>query len=206
MSNIKSNSKEEQVYTFKRWKDAGEDWLFVKRDVNRYIDAKLYRKSGIIKTKGEVHATGKIIKIKTEKGNEMDVDYVGSNYKVVETLVDNEETYFKIDLNLNVVKGDLLVVETNSGYEVATVERLILNNFENSRYVNKAKAWVVNKVDTTKHEKRRDADSRKKWIMSQLVKRKEEVDTIITFEMVARIDEETDALLNELKSLINIEI
>jgi len=155
-----------------------------------------------------------LIKLKTKRKQKEDkmktnVNYIGTNYEVVEVTYDMEEPYlnsyfFKTSIKLS--EGSLVVVEDSKGLSLC---RVVSDSIpasietETIRMFNKAKAWVVDIVNTQTHDKRREATERKKFILSQLAERKEAMEETAIYEMLAQTDEVAAKLIGELKGIQN---
>lgn len=61
--------------------------------------------------------------------------------------------------------------------------------------------FIVDKVDTTSYYERIDKDLRRKEILEELRQRKQQMEEIIIFKMLAEQDTEAKQLLQELEDL-----
>ena len=149
-------------------------------------------------------------KIKPKKEIKMrNVNYIGTGYEVVEVTyeITNPESlehryFFKTDIKLQ--KGDLVVVESSNGLGLCrVVSDSVPRSLESSviKMYNKAKAWVVDTVNTTNQDKRQIATERKKFIMEQLEERKEAMEEKAIYNVLAQSDPEAKKLLEELESI-----
>jgi hypothetical protein len=142
--------------------------------------------------------------VKKEKEMSKDVNYVGGEYKVVGVkYVDSSLTkyYFKIDADIEVEEGTLLVVEDKNGYGIANVVEVVANSIENADAIAKATAWVVDVIDTSRQDERKDATKKRKYIIQQLEERKKAMEAVSVYQALANVDETSAKLLEELKSL-----
>jgi len=143
-------------------------------------------------------------KVKKEKEMSKDVNYVGGEYKVVGVkYVDSglNKYYFKIDADIEVEEGTLLVVEAKNGYGIANVVEVVANSIENADAIARATAWVVDIIDTSRQDERKDATKKRKYIIQQLEERKKAMEAVSVYQALANVDEESAKLLEELKSL-----
>lgn len=139
------------------------------------------------------------------KENEMEnVNYIGGEYNVVAVEYINDrgnKWFFKADVSLNLDTYDLVVVESRNGYGICKVISKFENNLENAAIVNKATAWVVDKIDTTNQDKRKEATKRREYLVKQLEEKKQQFQVIQMYELMAKSDPEAAKLLDELKLL-----
>lgn len=139
------------------------------------------------------------------KENEMEnVNYIGGEYNVVAVEYINDrgnKWFFKADVSLNLGTNDLVVVESRNGYGICKVISKFENNLENAAIVNKATAWVVDKVDTTNQDKRKEATKRREYLVKQLEEKKQQFQVTQMYELMAKVDPEAAKLLDELKLL-----
>ena len=142
------------------------------------------------------------------KENEMrtDVNYIGGEYKIV--VVDYDlagpmiNTYnFKCDVDMEVSVDSLVVVESTKGVGIAKVLKVLENNVDNADAVAKATAWVVDVIDTTMQEKRKEATSQRKYILQQLDEKQAQLEAVSVYEMLAKVDPDAKKLLDQLKEL-----
>ncbi len=150
------------------------------------------------------------IMIKKENEMSKNVNYIGTDYEVVavsyelntieEPLINTY--YFKTDRKL--VKGDTIVVESVNGLGLCIVlEDSIPRSLDTVviKMFNKAEAWVVDIVDTRNQDKRREATERKKFIVEQLSERREAMEEVAIYKLLAESDPDAAKLLQELESL-----
>jgi len=143
-----------------------------------------------------------------EKKMERDVNYIGTDYGVVEISFDLMappiKTYvFKTSLK-GIMKNDLLVVETSDGLKLVKAESDYIPKTLETKTIkkfNKAKAWVVNRVDTEIHETRIASTERKKFLLAQLAERKEAMEEVAIYKILAASDPDAAKLLEELEGL-----
>lgn len=95
---------------------------------------------------------------------------------------------------IEVSEGDLVVVETQYGYAVATVSDVGIKS-------TKAKSFVVMKVDTSLVDSIKEKIARKAQIEKELEKRVKSQAKLEIYRRVAENDEVAKALLEELSSL-----
>jgi len=138
-----------------------------------------------------------------------DVNYIGTGYSVVEVSyeLDYELSlstyYFKTSIKALAV-GDLVVVESKQGLGLVRVVATPIERSLDTEIIgkfNQAKAWVVNKVDTAMHDQRREATERKKFIMEQLAERREAMEEVAIYKILAASDPDAAKLLEELEGL-----
>jgi len=182
---------------------------------NQYKNKYLYTNGGTVGK--EVLEAKDLIMIRMPEGQQIkgvkmkkNVNYIGTDYSVVEVSYEIEydglvltSYYFKTSIK-NLEVGDLVVVESSEGLGLARViatpiarslDTVVIKQF------NLAKAWVVNKVDMTIHNQRREATERKKFIMEQLAERKEAMEEVAIYKMLAQSDPDAAKLLEELDGL-----
>jgi len=196
---------EGQIYTRPEWE--GQDLAVqVIDDVLYYVysdkDAmRVGRQSGI-HSHTNFHIVG-AKKVKTMRTNK-DVNFIGGQYKVVKVCyLDSplSEYNFKVDVDTEVEKDNLLVVESTNGYGLVTVVEVLANNIDNAEEVNKATAWVVSKVDITRQEARKEATRQRAYIIKQLEERKKAVESVNMYALLAEADPEAKKLLADLKKI-----
>ena len=150
-----------------------------------------------------------IVEIKTKKEKKMNKNYIGTGYQVVRVSYELSEntptlTTYTFKTSIKLVVGDLVVVD---GVKGLAIVRVVQDSIERSldtetiKEFNKAKAWVVNKVDTADHTARKEATERKKFIMSQLAERREAMEEVAIYKLLADSDPEAAKLLTELENL-----
>ena len=137
-----------------------------------------------------------------------DVNYIGGQYKAVTVSYLNESTTytFKADLDIaaKMVEGTLVVVDSSNGLGLGRVVKVYDKDIKDKEAIaryNKATAWIVNIVNTTAQDMRKDSSERKEFILKELAERKEQMEEIAIFEMLAKTDPEAGKLLEELKEL-----
>lgn len=135
----------------------------------------------------------------------VNVNYVGGEYNVVKVYyisMDSTKTYnFKIDADIEVTEGDILVVEASNGLGLVCVKEFITNSIVNAKEVKKATAWVVDKVDMSRQKERKEATYKREYIIQQLEEKKKQMEAVEIYAFLAKIDPEAEKLLTELKSL-----
>jgi len=149
-------------------------------------------------------------KKKVKKMDKRNVNYIGTDYEVVEVSYElnaidgmSINTYtFKTSIKLKA--GDTIVVEDTNGLSLCicisdSVPRDLTT--ETIKLFNKAKAWVVDIVSLGAQTKRREATERKKFIMDQLAERREAMEEVAIYKMLAESDPTAAKLLTELEQL-----
>lgn len=142
-----------------------------------------------------------------KKENKMkNVNYIGGKYNVVSAVGMSDPLYigfYKIDADIKVEKDDLIVVETGYGLEIVTVIEFYERSLEveTMKIFNNAIAWVVDKIDESRQKQRREATERRKFITKQLEEKKEAMEEIAIYKMLAESDPDAAKLLEELKQL-----
>lgn len=145
--------------------------------------------------------------IKEEK--EMsNVNYVGGEYKLAVVSYDlNSDNIefnnyvFKCDIDLEIAKGDLLVAESSRGLGIVRVCDVKENNIKNHKLALQATAWIVDKIDMTKHKQKKEATERRKYLLKQLEEKKDQLETLKMYALLAEMDPEAKKLVDELKTL-----
>ena len=145
------------------------------------------------------------------KGSRMksDVNYIGTGYKVVEVSYEIEgqdllQHHYSFKTDLDLVEGNLAVVESSNGLSMVRVVKDAVPKSLDKDVVasfNRAKAWVVDIIDTTAQDARREATERKAFIMQELEERKEAVAEKAIYKMLAETDPEAKKLLEELDAI-----
>jgi len=109
---------------------------------------------------------------------------------------------YKMSLK-NVEEGDFVIVDGRNGMDIVKVIEVVQRSLETKaiKEFNKAKAWVVCKVDMLQHNQRKEATERKEFIMKQLAERKEQMEEVAIYKMLAETDKEAAKLLEELEGL-----
>lgn len=92
------------------------------------------------------------------------------------------------------VKGDLVVVDTQYGYNCASVEGYIEQS-------DKAGKWIVARVDLTAHQERRAKSERMKALEKELERRMKEEERLRIYRETAKSSPEMQALLEEYERL-----
>lgn len=136
------------------------------------------------------------------------VNYVGTNYNLVEvtyslgvTGVHTQTYVFKCDKDIDLIRGDLAVVESSRGYGLVEVLGVYEDIIENADLAKLATAWVVSKVDMTRHEVKKEASKRVEYIKSKLEEKKKSMEAFNMYAMLAQFDPEAAQLVDELKTL-----
>lgn len=145
-------------------------------------------------------------------GLEMNKNYIGKYDKVVlvsytidEDIPESDTKLyaFKCGLTDKLLPGDLVVVDARSGLQITRVVKVVDRSLDTQaiKQFNKAKAWVVCKVDMHDHKLRIQATERKQFIMQQLKERKEQMEEVAIYKMLAQTDSEAAKLIEELEKL-----
>lgn len=134
------------------------------------------------------------------KENNMDVNYIGGEYKVVKV----GEYYCKIDIAIEVYEHDYVIIELQPNrYNIAQVDEVLLNNIDNANLISKAQSWVVDIVDMTAQEGRKTNTVQREYILKQLEEKRKAMEIISMYEALAKTDSKVAKLLNELKEIDN---
>ena len=209
------------------WRSADEAWVYahVKERIKRHdgvsirvtftlqSDGQVHRPSHGVQTAWDLERIG--VYIPKRKGLTMvkNVDYIGRNYSVVAcSYASSGDTRycFKADLSLgDIEEGSRLVVESAKGYSVVTAHiQYTLDDTLTSREAlasfNAAKAWVVDVVDETKHNARKEATARKELITTKLREAREAMEEEAIWATLASHNPQAKALLEQLKEVNNI--
>ena len=65
----------------------------------------------------------------------------------------------------------------------------------------KATAWIVNVVDTSAQDKRKEATRQREYIIQQLDEKKSQMEAISVYALLAKTDKEAAKLLEQLSTL-----
>jgi len=90
--------------------------------------------------------------------------------------------------DLDLVKGDIVVVDSMYGFKTAEVTSLFCNE-------NDANKWVVCKVEIKAFEKKLKTLEHKQFILKQMKTRSEQVNVLVQYEMLAKSDKTMAKLL-----------
>lgn len=136
----------------------------------------------------------------------MNVNYIGSDYNVVGATYEvNRETNkvynFKVDKRIIIKEGDLAVVEASNGYGLVRVLVVYTDELKNPNPFSKATAWVVNKVDTILHQKRKELTERRVMILRKLEEKRQEAEALKVYETLKPSMPGADKLLLELEDI-----
>ena len=132
---------------------------------------------------------------------EKDLNYVGGEYKLVELVTSHGYTVCKMDIDLEVEEGQYVVAETARGSELAHVKCVYDNTPGNYEIALEAKSWVIDVVDSTRHDARKEAHKKFQYVKAQLDERRQQADVFKVYEALAAVDPETKALLEQLKQI-----
>jgi hypothetical protein len=105
--------------------------------------------------------------------------------------------YDKDDLKV----GDMVVVDTVNGLQVAKVSTIIKLAVGES--YDKAKKWVVQKIDLAEHNARLEREQKIADLKKQLEARRKMLEDIAIYEMLAKEDPKMSELLNMYKEVLN---
>ena len=145
--------------------------------------------------------------ITKENKMETNVNYIGGEYDIVEVTYDLGEDpaidtyYFKFDKDLKLKEDSLVVVESQRGLWVTRVVEVVKNNIHNADKVKQATAWVIDTVDYSRQQARKEATEKRSYILQQLEEKKEQMETIKMYALLAEMDPEAKKLVDELKTL-----
>ncbi|WP_405169424.1 hypothetical protein [Paenibacillus sp. FSL H3-0286] len=103
------------------------------------------------------------------------------------------EYVFKTDLDLN--KDDLVVCDTQRGYETARVLRTY--EVESSD----AKKWIVSKVDLSNHVSKVNKENEINSLKVKIDIKRDKCSKEVINSLIGQVDSEMASLLNELKQL-----
>lgn len=145
------------------------------------------------------------------KGNKMsknnNVNYIGGEYRVAVCTYDINQTLvvdtynFKVDIDSTMEVNSLAVVESRNGYGIVRVTELLDNCIDNAEQVKKATAWIVDVIDTSRQDQRKDATRQREYIIQQLDEKKAQMESISMYALLAEHDPEAKKLLESLKEL-----
>jgi len=152
---------------------------------------------------------GELIKEIKMVNKENDVNYIGGDYQIVEVSYTTNtgefptihSYYFKCDIDIEVTEGDLMVVESKRGLGIVGVIKCFTNCLENAEIVKKATAWIVCKIDYSRQKARKEATERRVYVIQQLEEKKQQMDAINMYALLAETDKDAAKLLEELKTL-----
>ena len=168
----------------------------------RYIDGAKwgYRVGqGVLESNDFINTTNK-----KETKMLKNVNYIGTGYQVVEVKYKGSEVPYTFKTNISLLEGEIVVVEDSKGYSICIVLKDSMHfntKAETVKAFNRAKAWVVSKIDTIEHDKRKEATERKECIINMLEERKDAMQETAIYELLAQSDPEAKKLLAELKEL-----
>jgi len=109
----------------------------------------------------------------------------------------NESSYsYYTDLELEA--GDFVVVEARNSYGLGIVNQTV--GLSQSA-LDKAKGWVVQKVDIAAHKAKAEKRELVKELYNQLEQRRKAIEMRQVYELLADTDPELKALLNQLKAI-----
>lgn len=147
-----------------------------------------------------------VSKIKEEEEIMKNVNYIGGNYKIAAVHYLNADPYtipyvFKVDIDTEIKEGDTAVAESSKGLGLVKVVKVLDNNMENAAEVKRATAWIIQVVDMSRQLARKEATERREYLLNQLEEKKQQVEAINMYKLLAEIDPEAAKMLEELKKL-----
>lgn len=155
------------------------------------------------------------VKVKIEevklniKGNSMlnNVNYIGGDYNLVEVSFElngpnlGKQYIYKVDIDMKLEEGELVVVESSTGYGLVRVIKVFKDNLLNTEKAKKAKAWVASKLNLENHLMKKEATERREYIMNKLEEKSKQMETIKMYALLSELDPEAKKLVDELKTL-----
>lgn len=109
----------------------------------------------------------------------------------------NKKLYhFYTDIDLNA--GDIVVTDTVCGLQLAKVENMV-DSVDSIGFT--PTKWIVDKVDLSKHEQRKQREERLCELKAALKKRAKELEKDFLYQMLAEKDATMRELLNEYQTL-----
>jgi len=148
---------------------------------------------------------GKGHEVKTNTKN-----YVGLQDSIIVVNYEGSSKNYSFKSNGIIVQpGDKVVVDDSTGFKIVTVVEQIFKTNDASVLMdkrkitlfNKANAWVVDRIDTTKHDQRIASTERAEFLKNQLEAKKAQMEEIAVYKMLADSDPEAAKLLAELQDL-----
>lgn len=141
------------------------------------------------------------------------VDFIGGDYHIAECKFEGSDKsyYYKVDLDLaeglkRIPEGEsiLAVVHSNTGLGLVNIVNIIDNCIDNAGIVEQARAWVVNTVDTTRHQAKMDNTKRHDYLLRALEEKSKALGALEKFAMLANVDQEASKMVSELKGLLGV--
>jgi len=121
----------------------------------------------------------------------MVLNYVGVKF---------DEVYGKVYYFMNDIEGlqvgDLVVVDTQQGYQVATIKAI-----SDTLPVKNVVKWVVQKVDLARHLERVEKQQKIDELKKKMEQRRKQLEEIQIYRLLAQEDESMRELLKELDAL-----
>lgn len=117
--------------------------------------------------------------------------------RIIRVKFDGNTTEYSFYCFIEVYPGDLVVVDTVNGLKLATVTTL-----EGKIPVGRTGREVVNRVDMTDFNNRREREKRLNELKVKMDKRVKDLEKIAVYEMLSEKDPELKEMLSELKSLL----
>jgi len=144
----------------------------------------------------------KQLKNKEEKMNRLKLN-IGDYYMVKNTW----DQYVRVPVDVELNQGDKIVIsECGNNYIILTVDKIfpkldfsdetLVNVYNTTNY-----AYYVDKVDTSRFEGWIANAKRRELILKELERKKEEMEELAIFKLLAEQDKEAAKLLEELKEL-----
>jgi len=159
----------------------------------------LCSRRGIALTQTEVD---NLNKSKEEQMENNDVNYIGGEYKVAQVkYLDGGVYNFKADIDLKLEEDTLVVVESKNGLGLAKVYQVYENSIDNAEQIKKATAWIVNIIDTSAQDQRKEATRQREYILQQLEEKKAQMEAVSVYALLAKTDPEANKLLEQLTAL-----
>lgn len=107
----------------------------------------------------------------------------------------NKHYHYKTSID-DLKAGDLVVVESQNGYSVASVVRYITHS-------NQAHKFVIQKVDLVAHEEFLEKEMKLSFIRAEVEERAEEIEERRKLEALAAEDEKMKRLIAEMDELLS---
>ncbi|PHE70544.1 hypothetical protein [Bacillus wiedmannii] len=115
------------------------------------------------------------------------VQFIGTPFKSYNFLTDMED----------LKKGEKVVVDTVNGLAIAEVEKYV--EYPTGKVP--ASKWIVQKIDTTSHEKRLENERLMNGLKLKMESRRKQLEEIQIYQLLAKEDPEMKAILEEYNSL-----
>ncbi len=105
-------------------------------------------------------------------------------------------TFFS-DPSVKLYPGDIIVVDSGGDYNIARV----INQEVSDNMASKTTKWVVNKVDTEAHEKRKQQEQRSQQLFRLMDEKVKAADKVSRYAMLAANDPQMAEMYEELRDL-----